>query len=94
MLGGVAVARDDLILDVLVLLVLDLQRLVVRPHQLHFQLAIGAVLLGVGGLVGDGVLIADGLRDLAEDFRQLALKRGVYQCPPVSLAKVFIWLSA
>ncbi len=64
MLGGVAVARDDLVLDVVVLLVFDHERLVVGPNQFDFQLAVSAVLLGVGGLISDGVLIANGLRDL------------------------------
>src|ERR1039457_7516242 len=56
-LGSVAFAGRDLVLDVVVLLVLDDERLVIRSNQFHLQLAIGAVLLGVRGLVRDGVLI-------------------------------------
>src|ERR1019366_323105 len=68
--GGVALARRNRVLDVVVLLVLDDERLVVRSHQFYLQLAIGAVLLGVGGLVGDGVLITDRLGHFPENVRQ------------------------
>src|SRR5271167_4070027 len=71
-LGGVAFAGENRVLDVLVLLVLDDKRLVVGADQFHPQLAIGAVLLGIGRLVGDGVFIADGAGDLTKDVRKLA----------------------
>src|SRR5271165_5940417 len=87
-LGGVAIARDDLVLDVLVLLVLDFQRLVIGADQLHLQLAIAAVLLGVGGLIGDGVLVANRAANLTEDFRKLARKSGDVTLPARHLGEV------
>src|ERR1039458_3193923 len=69
-LGGVALASHDLILDIVVLLVLEDERLVIRPNQFYLQLAIGAVLLGVGGLIRDGVLITDRLGHFAENIWQ------------------------
>ena len=50
------------------------ERLVVRTNQFDLELAVGAVHLGIGGLVGDGVLVANRLRDFLEDSGQVALK--------------------
>src|SRR5690242_9064272 len=70
----VAVAGDDLIFDVLILLVFQLQRVSGLIHQFHLDLAEGPVLSAVGGMVRDCVLVADGIADLAENLTQLAIK--------------------
>lgn len=44
--------------------------------QKNFDLAVGAVVLVVGGAVGEDVLVADGLVDLGEDVREFALEDG------------------
>src|SRR5438067_8799962 len=72
--GFVAFARDHLILQRLPFFVLHPQWPAVGRHQLNLQLAITAVLLRIRRMIGNGVLIADGLRDIAKDLRQLALK--------------------
>ena len=44
--------------------------------QEDFDLAVGAVVLVVGGAIGEDVLVADGLVDLGEDVGELALEDG------------------
>jgi hypothetical protein len=77
LLGAIAFAGDDVVFERLVLLVLDAQRLAFVVHQLHAQLAIGAVLLGVGGPVDQLVFGADVLVDLLEKMSGISPeKRG------------------
>ena len=93
--GAVSVARDDVVLQRLVLLVLHAQRVPFVVDQFDAQLAIGAVLLGVGGMVDELVLRADVLVDVARRSRaSRRQKRGKKDIPPVIFAKVFISLSA
>ncbi len=94
LLGAIAVAGDDVVFQRLVLLVLHAQRLAFVVHQLHAQLALGAVLLGVGGAVDQLVLGADVLVDVVHIVGQFARKRGAKCMPPVRSEKVFISLSA
>src|SRR5258708_6097885 len=73
-LGGVTVAGDDFNLYILALLIFHLQRAAIRADHLHFQLAVGAVELVVGGMVGERVLLANVLANILEDFIKLGLK--------------------
>ena len=41
-----------------------------------FDVAVTAVVFGVGGAVGEDVLVADGVVDLGEDVRECALEDG------------------
>ncbi len=56
LLGAVAVARNDVVLQRLVLLVLNAQRLPLVIHQLDAQLAIRSILLGVARLIDQLIL--------------------------------------
>jgi len=77
-LRRVAFARVHDVFHFLALLVANLQRTAVRRLQFDFQLAIGSVEFGVGGVVSDGVLVADVGGDVVKKLRQLALEaRGV-----------------
>src|SRR5450759_1211875 len=73
-LRRVPLARVDNVLKVLTLLIMNLQWTAVGRLKFHFQLAVGAVLFGVGGMVRDAVLVADVGPDLVEYLRQFALK--------------------
>src|ERR1035437_5126385 len=74
---AVAFAGDDVVLERLVLLVLDEQRMALFIDQFHAQLAIAAVLLGVRRVVDHLVLGADGGVDILEDLRHLGGKAGI-----------------
>src|ERR1700722_3399793 len=76
-LGVVAVAGYDGIFERLLLFVLHLQRLALVVYKQYLNVAVGAVVLVVGGLVGEDVLVADGVVDGGEDVGQLALEHGV-----------------
>src|SRR5580698_2851511 len=76
LLGLVTVARDDVVLQRLVLFVLDAQGLAFVVDQFHAQLAESSVLLGVGGPVHEFILRADVLVDLAEVVGQFAGEAG------------------
>ncbi len=58
------------------LFVLHAERVAFVVDQKNFDLAVGAVVLVVGGAVGEDVLVADGLVDLGEDVGELALEDG------------------
>src|SRR5260370_16261242 len=49
--------------------------------KFDFQLAVGAVKLGIGGVIADAVLVADVRRDIAKNSRQLALEAGKVGAP-------------
>jgi hypothetical protein len=70
----VTVARDDLIFNVFVFLVPQLQWVPGLIDELNLDLAEGAVKSSVGGMVRDGVLVADGLGDVSENLPQLAIE--------------------
>ena len=59
MFSGVAVAGDDVDLLLFALLVFHFQRAAVGGYDLHLQLAVGSVELGVGGMIGQRILMAD-----------------------------------
>src|ERR1700751_4864641 len=70
----VAVARDHVILQAVVLFILHLQRFAFVVYQLHAYLAVRPVLLRVGRPVADHVLVANRGVDIAEDFGHLTFK--------------------
>src|ERR1700722_15844440 len=72
LVGAIAVAGDDVVLQRLVLLVLDAQGLAFVIHKLHAEFAVGAVLLQVGGVINQLILRADVGVDLVEDVGILA----------------------
>src|SRR5580704_408807 len=59
MLGCVSVARHNFYLLLFALLVFYLERTAVGGHDLYFQLAVGAIELAVGGMIGQRILIAN-----------------------------------
>ncbi len=72
--GVVAVAGDDGVLLGFAFFVLHAQWMAFVVDQKDFDLAVGAVVFGVGGTVGQDVLVADGVVDLAEDVGQRTLE--------------------
>ncbi len=74
--GAVAVAGDDGVLEGFAFFVLHAEGVAFVVDELDFDAAVGAVVLGVGGAVGEDVLVADGLVDLAEDVGEFALEDG------------------
>ena len=62
--GVVAVAGDDGVLQGFVLFVLHAEGVAFVVDEEDFDLAVGAVVFGVGGAVGEDVLVADGVVDL------------------------------
>src|SRR5580704_10569266 len=74
MLGGVTVAGDDFDFLIFALLVFHFQGAAIGGYYLHFQLAISAIQLAVGGMVGQRVLLANILTDLLEDLAKLRLE--------------------
>ena len=68
----VAFARHDRVLHVLALLVFHFQRAPIGSDHFHFQFAVGAVQLGIGGVVGEVVLVADVADDVVKNLRQFA----------------------
>ena len=65
--GFVAVAGDDGVLEGLMFLVLHLKGVAFVVDQHDLDLAVGSVVVVVGGAVGEDVLVADGVVDLGED---------------------------
>src|SRR5919204_211904 len=74
MFCGVAFPRNDGVLHVLTLLVLNFQRTAVWPYKLDFELTVAAVQLRVRRVIRQGVLVTNGVADVMENFRQFALK--------------------
>src|SRR4051812_40534148 len=70
-LGGVAFARDDVVLQFLPLLVFQSQLAPVGRLQFDLYLAEAAVLLGVGRAVSEHVLVTDVGSDVGEDFLEV-----------------------
>src|SRR5205807_1925760 len=65
--GVVAVAGDDGVLLGVAFFVLHAQGVAFVVDQKDLDLAVAAVVLVVGGAVGEDVLVADGVVDLGED---------------------------
>jgi hypothetical protein len=65
--GFVAIAGYDGVLEGLVFFVLHAEGMAFVVDEQDFDLAIGAVIFGVGGAVGEDVLVADGVADGGED---------------------------
>src|SRR6266446_8400787 len=74
MLGSVAIAGDDFNFHIFALLVFYFELAAVGSHHLHFQLAVGAVQFAVGGMVGEGVLLANVFANFLEDLGKLGLE--------------------
>src|SRR5215831_18448902 len=74
MFGRVALARNDLDLHIFPPLIPHLQRSAVWRNDLHLQLAVSAVKLGVARRIGQRVLISNVVRDVAEQLWQFALE--------------------
>src|SRR3954468_12572978 len=70
-LGGVAVARDDVVLDIFALFVLQGKWTAIGRLQLDLHFAEGSILLGIGGAVGDHVFVADVGRNVAKSFLEI-----------------------
>jgi hypothetical protein len=75
--GFVAVAGYDGILEGLVFFVLHAEGMAFVVDEQDFDLAIGAVIFGVGGAVGEDVLVADGVADGGEDVGERSLEHRV-----------------
>src|ERR1700683_4042504 len=74
MLGRIPVAGDDFQFLFFTLLVFCFERAAIGRHDLHFQLAVGAVELAVGGMIGQRVLIANVAADILKVLAILRLK--------------------
>jgi hypothetical protein len=75
--GVVAVAGDDRVLLGFAFFVLHAQGVAFVVDQEDLDLAVAAVVLVVGGTVGEDVLVADGVVDLGEDVGERALEHRV-----------------
>src|ERR1017187_1363599 len=73
---------ENRVLDRLALLVLDGQRVAARVHQFHLDLAERPVVRLVARRIGDHVLSAQRLAEIAKDTRVLALKLGEKRSSP------------
>jgi len=60
-----------------VLFVLHLERVTFVVDQLDLDMAIGTIVLVVGGAIGQDILVANRIVDLTEDIRQGPLEHGV-----------------
>ena len=78
-LGGIALARQHLVLHRLLLLIEHFEWPAIGRHHIHLEFAIGAVQLGIAGVIGERVLVANGLADIVKDFRQFALEARVIE---------------
>ena len=76
------------------LFVLHLQGMALVIDQEDLDLAVGAVVLVVGGAIGEDVLVADGVVDLREVSGSSPWKMGLKLRPPVMAAKVLSWFWA
>lgn len=72
----VAIAGDNGVLLRLAFFILHAEGVAFVVDEEDLDLAVAAVVLVVGGAVGEDVLVADGLVDLAEDVGKLALEDG------------------
>jgi len=75
--GVVAVAGDDGVLLGVALFVLHAEGMAFVVDQEDLDLAVTAVVFGVGGAVGEDVFVADGVVDLAEDVGERALEERI-----------------
>ena len=80
--GFVAVTGDDGIFEGLVFFVLHAEGMAFVVDKQNFDLAIGAVVFGVGGTVGEDVFVADGVADGGEDVGERSLEHRVEAEPP------------
>ena len=72
--GVVAVAGDDSVLLRMAFFVLHAEGVALVVDEEDFDVAIAAVVLVIGGAVGEDVLVADGIVDCTEDLRQRTLE--------------------
>ena len=94
LLSLVPIARNDVVFQGMMLLILHLERLPFVVHQFHSNLAIAAVLLGIRRRVVQNVLITNGIIDGMENnqYRVLVGKDAkfmdfIYRLKPTFAAK-------
>jgi hypothetical protein len=76
LLGLVSVARDYVVFQRMVFLILHFERLPFVIDELYADLAVRAVLFGIGWRVAQRVLIPDRIVDRPENIRHLTFKAG------------------
>ena len=94
MFRGVTFPRDHLIFQIFPLLIFNLEGTSIRRDNVDFQFAVGAIELGIGGMVGNAVLIAYIIADLMKNLRELSLESRKVGAAARKRAKVVISLSA
>ena len=77
LLSFVAVAGYDGVFEGFLFLVLHLEWVAFVIDEEDFDLAVGAVVLVIGGTIGEDVLVADGVVDGGEDIGECALEERV-----------------
>src|SRR6266849_7883949 len=73
MLRRISLASDDVVFGWLTVHI-QLNGSSASIYQFNFDLAIASILLGIGGVVREQVLIANGVADVGHHFRELPFK--------------------
>src|SRR5579863_9648135 len=82
MLRCISFAGVDFKLHILALLIANFERSTIRRHHFYFQLAVGAIELGIGRVIGQAVLVTDVARDVVKNLWVLRRKTRLIKAPP------------